>query len=404
MNFWKSVGGMLEVELVSAEPEMVLSVINTYGIELRKVRYEKALTCRFWVSRRDYQTLEALCRKRGESIKVLRTRGIYYTFLRLAKRKVLLLGACFFLSLALYLPTRVLFIRVEGNTAVPSNRILSAAEESGIRFGASRRDVRSERVKNALLDAVPQLEWAGVNTRGCTAVISVRERTAAAEEPEHGSVASIVASRDGYILSSTVEQGTGLVLPGQAVKAGQTLISGYTDCGICIQATHAKGEVVAQTVREIAVVAPAECVQKRIAAGMKRRYSLRIGKKRIFFWKDSGISDTGCGRMYKEYDITLPGGFRLPVALCVDVYQRFDTEILEIPKTEASAALERFARQYLTSQMIAGQIQNGVQTLTRSTDVYCLRGSYVCTEMIGKVKIEQNGDTNGETNGENSER
>ena len=92
------------------------------------------------------------------------------------------------------------------------------------------------------------------------------------------------------------------------------------------------------------------------------------------------------------------------VALCVDVYQRFDTEILEIPKTEASAALERFARQYLTSQMIAGQIQNGVQTLTRSTDVYCLRGSYVCTEMIGKVKIEQNGDTNGETNGENSER
>ena len=111
MNFWKSVGGMLEVELVSAEPEMVLSVINTYGIELRKVRYEKALTCRFWVSRRDYQTLEALCRKRGESIKVLRTRGIYYTFLRLAKRKVLLLGACFFLSLALYLPTTGFFLR-----------------------------------------------------------------------------------------------------------------------------------------------------------------------------------------------------------------------------------------------------------------------------------------------------
>ena len=401
MSFWKSAGGMLEVELVSAEPEMILSVINTYGIELRKVRYEKALTCRFWVSSRDYPMLEALCRKRGESLKVLRSRGIYYTFLRLAKRKVLLLGTCFFLSLALYLPSRVLFIRVEGNTAVPSNRILSAAEESGIRFGASRRGVRSERVKNALLDAVPQLEWAGVNTRGCTAIISVRERTAAAEEPERGSVASIVASRDGYILSSTVEQGSGMVLPGQAVKAGQTLISGYTDCGICIQATHAKGEVVAQTVREIAVVAPAKCAQKRIAAGVKRSYSLRIGKKRIFFWKDSGISDAGCDRIYKEYRLTLPGGFSLPAALCMDVYSFFDSESGEIPQKEAAASLKRFAGQYLTGQMVAGEICSDAQTVARAGTVYRLNGSYVCKEMIGKVRLEQIGETNGETNGKN---
>ena len=400
MTFWKSIGGILEVELVSAEPEAALSAINAVGIELFQVRHEKDLTSRFLILRSDCAKLARLCEKRGESLKILSRKGLYFSFAQLRSRKMLLLGICILLIGAFFLPTRVLFVRVEGNATVPSNRILSAAEESGIRFGASRKDVRSERVKNALLDAVPQLQWAGVNTRGCTAIISVRERAATTTEPDSSAVASIVAARDGYILSSVVTQGTGQVQPGQAVKAGQVLISGYTDCGICIQATHAKGEILAQTRRDFQVITPVESVCRIRPSGVRRRYSLLLGKKRIFFWKDSGISDTGCGRMYEEYYLTLPGGFRLPLAVCIDTYQHYETETRESQQTEAAAAMGEFARQYLTQQMIAGQIQHAVQTVARSGGVFRLRGSYVCTEMIGKVKLEQIGETNGKTNGE----
>ena len=38
--------------------------------------------------------------------------------------------------------------------------------------------IRSEKVKNSLLQRIPQLQWAGINTDGCVAVISVREKTA----------------------------------------------------------------------------------------------------------------------------------------------------------------------------------------------------------------------------------
>ena len=89
-------------------------------------------------------------------------------------RPVLLAGLGILFLLAMYLPSRVLFIRVEGNMQIPDRQILAAAEECGIRFGASRREVRSEKVKNALLSSVPQLQWAGVNTAGCVATISVR--------------------------------------------------------------------------------------------------------------------------------------------------------------------------------------------------------------------------------------
>ena len=397
MTFWKSIDGIIEVEMTAADPERMLTDITLAGIELFSIRHEKDLVCSFSVRRRDYAGLAALCKKQGQSLTILKKRGIYYAIKALCRRKMLIVGIGILLFSAFFLPTRILFVRVDGNERIPAKRILSAAEESGICFGASRRQVRSEKVKNALLDAIPQLQWAGVNTSGCTAIISVRERAVSYTAQKTGEVSSIVADRDGYILSCVVTQGSAQVQPGQAVRKGQTLISGYTECGISIQATQAKGEVIAQTSRELTVLAPVSCLKRTVQTGMTRRISLLLGKKRIFFWKGSGISDAGCGRMYKQYDFTLPGGFRLPAALCVDPSQNYN---LADGESETSL-LGTFARQYLKAQMVAGQIQSGTQTITHSEDTLRLNGSYICTESIGKVKPEQIGETDDKTNGEN---
>ena len=397
MTFWKSIGGYLETELISADPETALSVISAAGIELFRVKHCNPLTCSFSVMRRDYSLLLKLCRKRGESIRILKKGGVYYSLLRLRRRKLLLFGMSLLLFSALYLPSRILFIRVEGNDTIPSKQILSAAENNGIHFGSSRRHVRSERVKNALLDAVPQLQWAGINTRGCTAVISVRERVANTDKVPDKRVSSIIADRDGFILSAVVTQGTALVQPGQAIKSGQTLISGYTECGICIEATRAKGEIIALTHRNFEVVTPSDFQCRTTPTAKSYRYSVRLGKKRIFFWKGSGISDTGCGRMYKEYAVTLPGGFRLPIAFCIDCYERCGLEARRLNQEDAASKLESFARRYLKAQMVAGQIQSETYMVNNDCNSIRLLGSYTCTEMIGKEIPEQIGETNAQT-------
>ena len=397
MSLWRSIDGVVEVEITAAEPENALTEIIRSGIEIRSVCRDKDLVCAFSVRRRDDCKLAALCKKRGWSHRVIRQYGIYYDLARLIHRKMLFFGMGILLFTALFLPTRVLFIRVEGNDRIPTNKIISAAEESGIHFGTSRRYVRSEKVKNTLLDIIPQLQWAGVNTNGCTAVISVRERYDTPVSQGKGSVSSIVADRDGYILSCVVTQGTAKIQPGQSVLKGQILISGYTECGICIQATQARGEVIAQTSRELTVAAPAKCKKRSGISKNTHRISLLLGKKRIFFWKGSGISDAGCGRMYRQYDLTLPGGFRLPIALCVDTYQSYD---LVAGESEVSS-LEAFARNYLTSKMVSGQILSSTEKIQRSGDKLLYKGRYVCTESIGKVRQEQIGESNGKTNGEN---
>lgn len=398
MNLWPRIVGQTSVKLTSAELTGALQAINMAGISIDSLIWTDELSCSFRIHRKDFPVLEKICRGRGEKILAEHQTGICVLCHRAKDRKLLLVTLGILLLLILLLPTRVLIVRVEGNEMIPDKQILAAAEDWGIHFGAARRDVRSEKVKNALLSAVPELKWAGVDTRGCVAVISVRER----EEPEtqlaEHKVSSILAARDGYILSGTVTRGNGLFRIGQTVHKGDLLISGYTDCGRSIQATRAEGEIYAQTNHRFEAVKLKKRQTRTVLKRTKQKFSIQLGKKRINLWKGSGISDASCGRMYKEYYITLPGGYLLPAALCIEEYQYWEVTDTDVPREAAFQVLSCFAEESLAGQMTAGRILFKEENLVPEQDLYRFRGSYICTEMIGREQLEQIGDTNGKSN------
>ena len=395
MNIWQSFSGILEVELTSAELTDALTAVNNREIAIRDLHWVDDLTCVFRIKRSSYRQLQSCVRKNGGCLRVRKRQGLYETGSRLLRRPVLIFGFGILLALSAYLPGRVLFVRVEGNHRVPSRQILEAAEAQGVTFGATRRKLRSEQIKNGILSEIPQLQWAGVNTAGCVATVSVREGSPREEEKNIPQVSRIVAAKDGFILSGTVEQGTGLFQPGQTVQGGQTLISGYVACDYCIRAVRAEGEIRAQTRREITAITDGTYLQRTCEKGVKRKISLLIRKKRINLWKDSGISDTTCGRMYEEYYITLPGGFPLPVALCVDEYRFLDTVESESEPEQIRDCLKAFARNCVRQQMIAGSIQSCDEVFESGDGIYRLRGAYLCEEMIGREQPEQIGEGNG---------
>ena len=392
----KAISGQLWVELTSAEPELAVSAYAGAGIPMEDLQPQGALTLRFWMPRCCYPQARKLAQKRGDCLKILGKRGIYWMLPRLLRRPVLLLGAAVLTGLTLFLPSRILFVQVEGNAAVPARQILEAAAESGLAFGTSRRQVRSEKVKNALLSKIPQLQWAGVNTSGCVATVSVRERTELPPAQDSGGVSSLCAVRDGYIRSITATAGTALVQPGQTVQAGQVLISGYTDCGLCLRGEQAKGEVFAQTQQELTAVLPAKWTLRGQSLAQRRSYSLLIGKNRINLWKDSGIWEDTCGRMYEEHYITLPGGFRLPLALCIQTRTTFALTSETIPEAQAGKELTDFARRTVLKRMVAGEIQQAAEHLRQDGGCFWLEAHYVCQEMIARQRQEQIGENHGE--------
>lgn len=398
MNLLQFFFGTITVEGTSSEPPKALGELMESGVAVSDVIKKSELVYRFRIHRNDFYIASLIFQNRGDKLDVIDRQGMYWRFQSIVRRPVLIFTGLILVFITLYLPTRVLFIETEGNKTLSSREILTAAENCGISYGASRKQIRSEKVKNELLSLLPELQWAGINTVGCRAVISVKERASAASPHPENFVSNLVAQQDAFVLSSTVTEGTALVQPGDSVVAGQTLISGYTDHGFCIQAGRAVGEILGLTSRTVLSIMPNNCLQimDREEAGCK--ISLLIRKKRINLWKDSRISDAGCGRMYEEYFFSLPGGFQLPVALCIDRYYRYTVSKHPITETEAYPALSTFSDAYLQSQMIAGKILRTNQHATPFEDIYQLKVHYSCSEMIGREQREQIGDQNGKRN------
>ncbi len=385
MGFFRSLAGSVSVELTSADPSYALRLIQQSGMEVRDVEQKDSLTLSFSVSRANVRKLQVIAARRGDSLHITARQGVFWPLKQLLHRPVLLAGLSLLLLAALTLPGRVLFVRVSGNTVTPTRLILEKAAQCGVTLGASTREVRSEDMKNRLLSAVPGLQWAGVNTYGCVAVIDVKERATEPNQQQIQAVTSIIAQRDGLILSITTHQGTALCKPGDAVVKGQKLISGFTDCGISIRAEQAKGEIVALTDRQITAVTPIDFLFRRENSDVQRNFSLIIGKKRINFYKGSGILDTTCARIYSQWYVTLPGGFVLPLGILCEQYSAFET----VQAADSDLPLSDFARQYVLAHSDAGEILSATETAEEKDGLLILYGRYACRENLGMIRIEE---------------
>lgn len=389
MDTMKWMQGYASVSVTSADIAGLLRRINAAGITAYQVRQTGDLTLEFSIRRQDLRSVRKILKKSGGSLRLESRGGLYWMLKGMLRRPIMLCGILALLLLTALLPRRIYFAQVEGNQLVPTSKIVEAAENCGIKFGAVRRSVRSEKMKNALLAAIPELQWAGVNTRGCLAILSVKERTQPEKSESPPKVSSILAGRDGVITELTVKSGTPLCKVGQGVTAGQVLISGYTDCGICIRATQSEGEIYALTKRRLEVITPSETSIIGSATDSSKKITVIFGKKRINFSKGSGISDATCGKMYREYTLTLPGGFTLPVRIGVERWTDYDLQSEVIDEETASVKISQFAEGYLQSQMIAGTVQARQEDMDFYEGCYFSEGSYVCHEMIGITRIEE---------------
>ena len=390
MQLWWHLRGWKRLRLTSADCPARLREISQ-RITLEDICFAEELTAEFRCLGSDEKRIRI---RDGECLETVLEGGLPTVMHRVwAWRR--LAAFCLLLGImTAVLPTRVFFFRVEGNGELPERRILEQAEACGLTFGAARARLRSEQIKNRLLRAIPELRWAGVNTQGCTAVITVALRDQG-QPPEQEHPGDIVAVSDGIVTACYPRTGTSCVHPGQAVRSGEILISGLTDLGRSTRAERAEGEVYGLTRRTVEAVLPGKTLARTDGERVVRKFSLRIGKKSVNFSNDSGISHGSCVKMRTVNYLTLPGGFRLPAALVTETYTLCDVE--QIPR-EDWAPLTEAARRCLGERMIAGEILE--EALSREGNR--LLADFECRELIGVFRpgVYMERDTNDRENGE----
>ena len=372
MELWWRLRGWKRLRLTSADcPARLREIADR--VPLEDITFSDGVTAEF----RCLGSQVPLIRVRdGEHLEAIGEGGLPKYLKNLWAWRRLVMFALLLGLLTVLLPTRVFFFRVEGNGELPERYILEQAAKCGVSFGAARRDLRSEQVKNQLLKAIPELRWAGVNTEGCRAVITVSVRDGA-EPVQEKQPGHIVAGVDAVVTELIPRSGTVQVSPGQAVKAGEILISGTTDLGHSILFGQADGEVFGLTRRVIRAVLPEETLLRGAEGRTVKKFSLRIGKKYVNFSNDSGILHGTCVKMRTVKNITLPGGFQLPVALVTDCYRLCQAQ--SVSREMDPEALLAQARRYAHRQMTAGVILSEQMQLREDG----LTVVFGCRELIG---------------------
>ena len=333
--------GELRAELRGDGIERLLDVCAAAGLRLWDVEYAGAFTWRASLSERDLPRLEKIAEKCRCELAVLELRGGSAEKRALRSRRGLaVLGAL----CALLLSLSSLFIweiEVKGNETLSRAEILRALADCGVSEGCFWPAADAERVRAEMLLRCEGLAWMTLNVRGSRATVLVLERKEKPEIYTQSAAADLVAARDGVIRELSVKNGMALVLPGEVVTSGQTLVSAVMDSPTGeSRLVRASGSVTADTWPERAVYLSPGGEQKERERGVYSFLGIRFGKRRLELGLKSRKELDECDKIVKEYKIGIKGVFSLPLSLVVELYRPYRTAgraEVDLPAAEARA-------------------------------------------------------------------
>lgn len=205
---------------------------------------------------KDFKKLRRVRAKSRIRISLQAKWGLPFVLRKYRKRFGFLCGILLFFIILNFLSSFVWSVEVHGNQKISTEAILAACREIGIEEGmpVKKLDALDQRVE--MLLHIDGLAWAALNLEGSYLTVDVTE-AAPEPQPVDDSPRNLKASTDGVIKNVEVTAGTAVVKVGEAVRAGDLLVSGaveYKDGQTELK--KADGRILAETERTLRVQVP----------------------------------------------------------------------------------------------------------------------------------------------------
>lgn len=326
----------------------------------------------------------------GLTVEVISEFGLPPFLLRLCRRPGLLIGGVLGLLL-LFLSCRFLWaVEVTGNETLGAGEVEQLLAECGFGVGSYLPDVDVRALENRVLIETDRIGWISINLRGTVAHVQVVERREAGQDPFGSGTAPahLVAARDGQIEYFEILRGVRAVGVGQAVRAGEVLVSGVCESGTegVPLYTRAAGRVLARTERVLEVEIPYAWEEKTYARGSVCSLSLNFFNFSLNFFENSGNVGQSCDIIEAEKVLPTLGKHPIPVSLSLKRAMPY-TLVSRTRDEQAAVALA-----YTALGDALAELSSDVTLLSR--DVLCTVGeqgvrlvcTLSCVEDIARVQ------------------
>ena len=339
--------GSVLCEIRGAAPLRCLNALGEAGIEAKRAERADEFTLRLTLDERDYSAAAAIAARSQCELARISSRGGALLARRLRRRIALLTAAVVCFALLAAGSLFVWEIDISGCESVTEGEVRRALASAGVAEGSFWPAWDADAVKNHLLLEIPELAWAGVSVSGSRAEVRVRERIERPELANDGAPGSITAAASGIIERMEVYEGAPAVSVGDAVAAGETLVSGEMASAVGdTRYVRARAAVTARTYVELTACAPLK-YGRLLEADTHSRWSLIIGSGRVNFFRGSSQTPPGCGKIIEEYPLAWEGVFRLPVTLVRETVIEYSAQEAE----EDPALLEQRLAEALQSRL-----------------------------------------------------
>ncbi|MBR6793866.1 MAG: sporulation protein YqfD [Clostridia bacterium] len=374
--------GRVEVEAKGNQIEQFINQLHRHRIPMQRPCRMEDGTLHFVMPCRAFKQLRAPAFKTGTRIRILKKRGLFMAIRPFRRRWGLAVGLPLFLGLVFYSSCFIWQIEVVGCEETSATEILSDLAELGLEVGC-RRSIDVEPIENRYLTGNEKLSWMSVNIRGTTAYVEVREKGLKPQVVDLTVPSNIYASRDGVILSVMDYGGTRQVQVGEAVAAGDLLVSGdWTDQYGVRHLTRSIATVRAETQHKTTLSVPLrEHIRQK--TGKKRNYfAFFFGKFKFPLYFTQKISYNEYDTMVEYYPLKL-GSFVFPIRL-----QRTRVEevrLQEVTRSEKEAEEVALSRLGFFEKDVLADAVVRKRELQKSLDEECLQliVTFYCEEEIG---------------------
>jgi similar to stage IV sporulation protein len=346
LDFWR---GYVVVTLRGPQVPELVNLATGAGIELWEIRQVKGGAYRMNMHRDDVRRLIKLLRQTRTKIRFERKFGVPFLAWRAWRRKFFLAGALTFL-IALNVTTSVVWnVEVIGDLKrVSPETIEEAASQIGIHRGAWIGKLPdADILQNQLLDKVPELAWAGVQTQGTKISIQVVEKIEGTK-PAPTEPQNIVATKQGTIREIYPHKGVKAVKRGDFVQPGQVLISGTLGDGKT--SVHATGEVRAAVWYKSTVSVPLLAEHKSYTGNAVEKQFLTFWGFPVQIWGYGQIPFEKMEEQPEDKALKI-GGFVFPIQYRDTVYREVEIEQVKLTEVQAVERGLELARADVASKM-----------------------------------------------------
>lgn len=223
---WQFLKGYVIIQIEGLSASRLLARFAAADVRVRNVRRIDAVTLQLSISVRQFFQLHRLGHGLHLKVRILSRRGLPFLLKKAYRRPVLWIGIPLLFCGMLILSSRVWIIRIDETKRIDKAEILSLLEEREIRPGFRPEGPILITAANDLSAQIKNAAWIGLDREGVMLKVNVVEAIPETPKKTTRIPSDVIAQKDGVVTSVLVMRGQARVKVGDAVKAGDVLISG----------------------------------------------------------------------------------------------------------------------------------------------------------------------------------